>query len=388
MESIGDKLRQKREELSLSIDQVARDTNIAKAYLVALENEKFEEFPGETYLVGFLRNYSEYLGLNAEDVISLYKSFKIQEQPIPMDELLESPKIPWAIIGVIALVLVILGAGAFLLFPDVFLGGRSVTAETAVQSETKPVIEPADELESAGPVIVMDEDILEQRFEQGTVIRFAKGDSIYEMDLAKIDTDITLESGDTEFILGLGQEEMLDLDNSGDPDIYVLVRDIDGAAAVIRFDRQVVPVASDTQETEPAQAAENAQEAATPEAQPASTTTAVGNAQVSSREKKPNVIMKEEKSGPFTLMIQFRGNCLVRYEIDDQSRKEQYFTKDKVLQLDVMKEVRLWLSNGGNASAKISGNPVEFGKPGEVSVGIIRWERNAGAYELTLVPVY
>ncbi|MBN2510107.1 MAG: helix-turn-helix domain-containing protein [Spirochaetales bacterium] len=382
MESIGDKLRQKREELSVSIDQVARDTNIAKAYLVALENEKFEEFPGETYLVGFLRNYSEYLGLNAEEVITLYKSFKIQEQPIPMDELLDSRKIPWLFVGIIVSVIVILGAGGFLLFPDLFMQAPAVQTtgtEPAVSQPVQPQVN-----EPAG--IVMDEDILEQRFEEGALIRFAKGNSIYEMRLSSIDTNVTIQSAGSEFILALGQEEMLDLDGSDGPDIYVLIRDIDGSAAVIRFDRQVIATAASGPEEGDSEQAAAGDEPAAGESE--QTTTEAGTAQIAAREKSPFVIMKASKAEPFTLMIHFRGYCLCRYELDDKTREERYYKKDDVLKLDAMKQVRVWLSNGGNAAAKISGNAVEFGRPGEVSTGIIRWENRQGEYELTFIPVY
>ena len=77
MESFGEKLRCAREKSNYSIEQIARDTHISKRYLRALENEDFSVFPGETYLKGFLRNYSEYLGLNPEEMVSIYKNMMI-----------------------------------------------------------------------------------------------------------------------------------------------------------------------------------------------------------------------------------------------------------------------------------------------------------------------
>ena len=55
MESIGEKLRQAREARKITIRDVVKETNISPAYLQALEEEKFDKFPSETYLVGFLR---------------------------------------------------------------------------------------------------------------------------------------------------------------------------------------------------------------------------------------------------------------------------------------------------------------------------------------------
>ena len=380
MESIGEKLKAKREELGFSIDQVARDTNIAKAYLTALEDEHFEEFPGETYLIGFLRNYSEYLGLNAEEVISLYKSFKIQEQPIPMDELIVKPRIPvWLTAAFVIIGVAGIGIGGFFLLPD--LTGNNASVETAQSAEPVPEPEPAPEPQEKVPanLLQMDEDILEQRFDQGTVIRFTKGDRVFDIKLSRIANDITLDSSGNSFVLALGQEEMLDLDGSGDPDIYVLIRDIDGESGVIRFDRQVVHAA--------AEAAAEAPES-TPAEEPAVAEPDIGATNVATREKKPSVILREQNDAPFAVKIQFRGYCLIRYEVDDKDRIERYFKKDELLRLDALKQVRIWLSNGGNVAAQVGGNDVVFGRPGEVAAGLIHWVPKDGVYELTLQPVY
>ena len=95
MESIGEKLRLARERNNLTIDQIARETHVAKRFLKALEDEDFATFPGETYALGFLRNYAEYLGLSPDELVGIYRNIKIQEQPLPMNELLETrPKVP------------------------------------------------------------------------------------------------------------------------------------------------------------------------------------------------------------------------------------------------------------------------------------------------------
>ena len=63
MKSIGETLREAREQKGATVKQISQDINISKEYLSALEEETFDIFPAETYLLGFLRNYSEYLGL-------------------------------------------------------------------------------------------------------------------------------------------------------------------------------------------------------------------------------------------------------------------------------------------------------------------------------------
>src|SRR6056297_1339980 len=111
MESIGEKLKTAREEKGYSPDQAARDTNIARRFILAMEQEDFSAFPGDTYLLGFLRNYADYLGLDSERMLTLYRNMKIQEQPVPMEELIQGKKRGPAL-RLVALIVVIVAAVA------------------------------------------------------------------------------------------------------------------------------------------------------------------------------------------------------------------------------------------------------------------------------------
>ncbi|MEN6364398.1 MAG: helix-turn-helix domain-containing protein, partial [Rectinema sp.] len=64
MARIGQRLRDARTAKSISLERVAEDTNIGLRYLTGLENDDHSAFPGEPYVVGFMRNYAEYLGLD------------------------------------------------------------------------------------------------------------------------------------------------------------------------------------------------------------------------------------------------------------------------------------------------------------------------------------
>lgn len=63
-------LRRRREELKLSLDDVAASTRIRKTYIHALEEENLSVLPGAVYSIGFLRIYARQLGLSAESLIS------------------------------------------------------------------------------------------------------------------------------------------------------------------------------------------------------------------------------------------------------------------------------------------------------------------------------
>lgn len=72
-EFYGEILKQRRQQRQLSLDDVALQTRIRRVYLVALEEGRFEDFPAETYVKGFLRNYSEFLGLDSGEILERYQ---------------------------------------------------------------------------------------------------------------------------------------------------------------------------------------------------------------------------------------------------------------------------------------------------------------------------
>ena len=77
MESYGELLHKTREEKGIDLDKASRENSIDRRYLEGLEAEDSSVFPGEAYLVGFLRNYSTYLEIDPEFVLKLYKNKQI-----------------------------------------------------------------------------------------------------------------------------------------------------------------------------------------------------------------------------------------------------------------------------------------------------------------------
>ena len=73
MSSVGETLRNAREEKGISIQQVAEATSIRIMYLEAIEKEQFDLIPGVVYLKGFIRNYANFVGLNGPELVEKYK---------------------------------------------------------------------------------------------------------------------------------------------------------------------------------------------------------------------------------------------------------------------------------------------------------------------------
>lgn len=74
--SVGEILRRTRNYYNLSLERVSGDLRIRTVQLDAIERCAYEELPGRVYALGFIRNYAEYLDLDGEKIIHL---FKIQE---------------------------------------------------------------------------------------------------------------------------------------------------------------------------------------------------------------------------------------------------------------------------------------------------------------------
>jgi hypothetical protein len=74
MFQIGASLREARNRRGLSPADVQKSLRIRERYLTALEEERWEQLPGDAYVKGFLRTYAEFLGLNGQLYIEEYNS--------------------------------------------------------------------------------------------------------------------------------------------------------------------------------------------------------------------------------------------------------------------------------------------------------------------------
>lgn len=66
---LGEELRDARLALGLSIEDVAAQLRIRRVYLVALEEGRVRDMPSAAYAIGFVRNYSGFLGLDPGDMV-------------------------------------------------------------------------------------------------------------------------------------------------------------------------------------------------------------------------------------------------------------------------------------------------------------------------------
>ncbi len=69
---IGDILRQERERQHLTIKDIERGTSIRGLYIEAIEQGEYATLPGDVYTKGFIRNYANFLKIDADDCVKRY----------------------------------------------------------------------------------------------------------------------------------------------------------------------------------------------------------------------------------------------------------------------------------------------------------------------------
>ena len=88
MNDIGLKLKEKREENGVSIEEVAEDLKMRPSQIVSLEEGRKEDFKDVVFLKYFIRDYAKYLGLNGEELVDEFNEFLFDfTSKIPIEEI-------------------------------------------------------------------------------------------------------------------------------------------------------------------------------------------------------------------------------------------------------------------------------------------------------------
>src|SRR6185312_16224121 len=153
MSEIGPTLREARMRARIDITEVEQATKIRAKYLRALENEEWSLLPGPTFIKSFLREYADFLGLDARTLVEEYKLR--YERPSEAELTAISPSLardrrgargasyrpprtapPWLTVGgAIVLLLVVLGLVGVLFGGG---GGNGGSKSTSKRTATGP----------------------------------------------------------------------------------------------------------------------------------------------------------------------------------------------------------------------------------------------------------
>lgn len=360
MESYGEMLKKRRQALGLSLDKVSKDTAILKEDLLALEAEDEASFSGEPYLVGFLKVFAEYIGLDADNLVALYKAKKLQEAPVPLELLARKrPRSFWILLtSGIFLCLLLLGFGLFY-----FLFWQNMSNKEEELSVTKETKTKMYEL--------TDKPLIRRLYKGDQVtVPTANGQVILTVvdtkDVLSLDTPVGLQQ------IELSEEIELDIDGDKLSDLIVYVSDVSkgekergaetrllvnqGGSVVATVDENSVMQAMDLQTN------------------------------------KYTVVFDDNRAYPFTVSAVFRAPCVMRYQTDRKDKVEEYFASGDLLTMTASNAIRLWVSNIAAVKLQIIAGTttydLEVGKSGQVKVEDIKWVRDSsGKYSMVVLNV-
>jgi len=361
MNNVGSILSEARKQKGVDIAQVEQDTNIERVYIEALENDDYQKIPAEAYILGFLRNYSEYLGLNPNEIIRQYKNLKIEDTEVPQEILLPKKRAGASIKIFIFIVLALFIVGVVYLSLVFLLSYRAEgNSETKIVEDTTKKIETKKK-----EVYEITQDVLFEKeiFSGDEIVATIEGDK-YVIEVLSTSPVVKLNIVDSVQFVELTQTRSFDLNEDATPDIEITVNDISestGGASV--------SIASGNDIGSSDIVGGSSDEIFTPNEKPARTL------------DKHKVLFQGTHPYPVILNASFRGYCLFRTEIDKTERREQFYQRGGVLSgIQAKNGFRIWASNGNAVKCRLigGGNTVDLdvGRPGEVIVKDLKWIRN------------
>lgn len=70
--TLGEKLRQAREDKGMSVGEVADATRIAPLYIESIDNDDYRALPGGIFNRGFVKSYAKYVGIDEQEALADY----------------------------------------------------------------------------------------------------------------------------------------------------------------------------------------------------------------------------------------------------------------------------------------------------------------------------
>ena len=358
MESYGEILKNKRLEKGLEFEQISSETVIAVNYLKALEEEDDSVFPGEPYLVGFLKIYSDYLGLETEKLLQLYHSKVLQESPVPEGLIVhEKPKYLVPVIAGAACLLVLIGVIITIFVVKHNADNENAAVALAKSSQTKKY--------------ELTEKPLQKRLYKGDQIVLGTGAGDVIVTVAETTQSLALETPAGVQHIDLSEEIEVDVDGDSTPEMIVYVSELSkndkdrGAEVRIVLKNSANAAMGETKTSE------------------------IPNAEELPQNQKRTVILEDTRAYPFTIRADFRAGCVFRYRPDRKETTEDFFTNGDTVNMTASNGVRMWISNGNTVKLQViaNGKTYDLGltKAGQVVVQDIRWIKDTdGKYKLVV----
>lgn len=363
MESIGEKLRSVREQKKLTIREVAKDTNIAPRYIEALENEEFDRFPGETYIMGFLRSYSEYLKIDADDVIQSYKGHKIGESATPLEELTRPTK-PELVVNMQNIYnnhryVLFAGAAVVVIIIAVLIWGAVKSRSVSLSSDDS-IADIKKEYEKSGGF----ENIYHLKLTGGKeIVQVSKNEAVqFIVDTKEVMFVVREIKAD-----GIGIELLPQKTNE------TLAKEMPKMLSIPGVTRTVTVTLKGLTEGKAGlriELGEGDDDAAKTAAQPSAGAQPVAGDQT-------KVTAQNTQNLKIVFEAEFTAKTYVEIYLDGAEKTRGVVMPGRKERWEANSNIQMKIGNAGGVKARINGKDYTFGLPGQVANKIISWKKDA-----------
>ncbi len=374
MESIGEKLIAAREARRLTPKEVAKETNIVAKYIEALENEEFDKFPGETYTVGFLRSYADYLKLDADEIVQQYKAYKIGESATPLEELTRPTRTP-ILMNLTTLYvqyrnIVLIAAGVFGLILVIWL--FSSLLSSGIDTEGDDSINNIKNEYSLSKQDLGIENIRNMQLtnDSGYVLLYKNEAVQFLVDSKEVLLllkEIRKDAVVVEILPGERVEKM-QMDKTARVRVAGFSRDMDLTLKGLTENRAKILVAlGQKPEVEERVAADNAVPPA-----------GVDNTKV---------VAQNEKNLKIVFEADFLQKTYLELYLDGNEKRRGMVAEGTHERWEASEYIQLKIGNAGGMKAKINGKDYTFGLPGQVANKVITWTKdinNPSVYKIVV----
>ncbi|MGL4393745.1 MAG: RodZ domain-containing protein [Brevinema sp.] len=360
--SLGTYLREQREAKGLSLDEAAIETNIARKYIEALENDEYGFFPAEIYVVGFLAAYVEVLEMDRELVLSMYQRSLAKEQEAPLEEVFSLYTSESKVKKQTIILMVTLPAILILAFLGAFMSsGKDKNLDIENSENIIMINEGTEELS-------IDLNSLGQNNEFSVGVHDTVGltkdgsvqNSIKFLGTASMNKQIKLQLGQNTFTQKRG--DVLNADLYGDGNNNLTLEIIDINADRIRF---VLSIKEATLQRD---------------------TSGVFNIANYTKSIRTEVAIGSVDSFPtVTMRVTATGNTWVEYKSDSQQEVSQMLRAGQSVSIKFNESLLLLLGNSGAANISFQEFPnaaVRGGTAGESSYSVFYRKKTAGGTQL------
>ncbi len=113
--TLGQKLRQAREEKGITLGEVAEQTRISPLYIESIENDDYRALPGGIFNRGFVKSFAKYVGVDEQEALADYASLlyetegDVEDVKFHRPEVLTDDRAPSSMLPTLIVAVVILG---------------------------------------------------------------------------------------------------------------------------------------------------------------------------------------------------------------------------------------------------------------------------------------